>query len=152
MSEGVLFCQRIASKNVDLRQKKPINGNSESAEERLTCLRIYAQKNNIKNIDFAQEECREYLNKDELAKGLNLNQTQPMKTTLVASPASGPEGGGWLTKRELAKILGFTVRGIDKLMQERKISWYEFGPRRVRFRLPEVVACLDRLRVRGVGD
>lgn len=58
-------------------------------------------------------------------------------------------GQTFLTKRELAKHLGVSVRGVEGLMAARKIPYYTLGHRTVRFDLQKVMAALSGFEVKA---
>lgn len=54
-----------------------------------------------------------------------------------------------LTKRELAKHLGVSVRGIEGFMASRRIPYFTLGYRTVRFDLERVLTALDSYEVKA---
>jgi excisionase family DNA binding protein len=58
----------------------------------------------------------------------------------------------YLTKTELAELLGLTKRGVEELMRARKIPFLALGHRTVRFVLAEVEKALTKLEVKAVGQ
>ncbi len=55
----------------------------------------------------------------------------------------------FLTKRELAKHLGVSVRGVEGFMAARKIPYYTLGHRTVRFDLEKVMVALGSFEVKA---
>ena len=54
-----------------------------------------------------------------------------------------------LSKSELAKYLGISVRGVEGLMAAHKIPYFALGHRTVRFDLHKVVVALERFEVKA---
>jgi excisionase family DNA binding protein len=58
----------------------------------------------------------------------------------------------YLTKSELAAVLGMTKRGVEELMYSRKIPFLALGHRTVRFEWEKVRKALARFEQRAVGQ
>ena len=54
-----------------------------------------------------------------------------------------------MNKRDLAAHLGISVRGVEGLMHARKIPFFTFGHRTVRFDLQRVLAALADYEVKA---
>lgn len=62
---------------------------------------------------------------------------------------STDKGNRLLTKRDLAKHLSLSVRGVERLMARRTIPYFVLGHRTVRFDPTRVKAALAKLEVRA---
>jgi excisionase family DNA binding protein len=71
------------------------------------------------------------------------------------TPASYSNNGSvprrFLSKRELAAVLGVSTRTIENWLTAKKIPQIRLSARLIRFSLPKVEAALARYEVREVG-
>lgn len=58
----------------------------------------------------------------------------------------------YLNKLELAERLGTTKRGVEELMQRRKIPFMKLGHRTVRFNWAAVEKAVSRFEYKAVGQ
>ncbi len=67
------------------------------------------------------------------------------------SPMTG-QNQRYLTKVELAELLGVTRRVVEEMMRRRMIPYLSLGHRTVRFFWPAVEKALGRLEHKAIGQ
>jgi excisionase family DNA binding protein len=77
-----------------------------------------------------------------------------MKTTSkhrVSNNEQDPFRRQFLSKRQLAEVLGVSPRTIENWLSERRLPQLRLSPRLTRFDLTKVLAALDRYEVSEIG-
>jgi excisionase family DNA binding protein len=77
----------------------------------------------------------------------------PSKTTAIVFGNGNPSSVArqLLSKRELAPVLGVSVRTIDNWIAQRRIPYVRLSARLIRFDLERVKGALARYEVKEVG-
>jgi excisionase family DNA binding protein len=72
-------------------------------------------------------------------------------STQYMSTQAYPDDQYLLTKQELAERLGLKIRGVESLVERRKIPALRISGRCVRFSWPRVLAALAKFEIKEIG-
>jgi excisionase family DNA binding protein len=76
---------------------------------------------------------------------------EPSKSFAAGNGADAKSGKHFLSKRELALVIGVSPRTVDNWMAQKRIPFLRLSTRLIKFNLERVKAALARYEVKEVG-